>query len=147
MNRFGEAWLLDKMGNCIDVYAHPSESFEFESMVDIVSRYGSELDKTNCKEWKSIKSESSKNAILYSYEHNWCRVRLWNDNILTFRINSTDFNWCKMIVGFLLTHPYVSAASITVSDLSGKIYWDNMSYSYCIDPSNKEILSAVFTDV
>ena len=39
MNRFGEAWLLDKMGNCIDVYAHPSESFEFESMVDIVSRY------------------------------------------------------------------------------------------------------------
>ena len=26
MDLFGEAWLLDKMGNCIDVYDHPSES-------------------------------------------------------------------------------------------------------------------------
>ena len=147
MGLYGEAWLLDKMGNCIDVYAHPSESFEFESMVDIVSRYGSELDKTNCKEWKSIKSESSKNAILHSYKQNWCRIRLWKDNKLTFRISSTDFNWYKIIVNFLLMHPYVSFTDITVSDLSGKIYWDNMSYSYCIDPSNKEILSAVFTDV
>lgn len=144
MSPFGEAWLLDKMGNCIEVYAHPSESFEFESIVDLVSRYGAEADKNNCEEWKDTKSETEKEEILYSYNQNWCRVRLWKDNKLTFRISSTYFNWYKTIVEFLLTHPYVSYANISVSDLSGKIYWDDMSYCYCIDSSNEEILSSAF---
>ena len=60
INILGEAWLLDKNGNCIEVYAHPSESFEFESIVDIISKYGTESDKNNCEEWKSTKSKVSR---------------------------------------------------------------------------------------
>ena len=119
MDSFGEAWLLDKIGNCIDVYAHPSESFEFESVVDIVSKYGSEVDKKNCEEWKATKSESSKKAILYSYNHNWFKVRLWKDNKLTFRNSSINFDWEPVIAGFLKTHPYLKYASISVSDQLG----------------------------
>ena len=144
MNQFGEAWLLDKSGNCIEVYAHPSESFEFESIVDMVSKYSTGPDKSYCNDWKATKLEVSKEAILNIYNQNWCRVRLWKDNKLTFRISSTYFNWYKTIVEFLLTHPYVSYANISVSDLSGKIYWDDMSYCYCIDSSNEEILSSAF---
>jgi hypothetical protein len=144
MSSFGEAWLLDKMGNCIEVYAHQSEYFEFESIVDLISRYGDESDKNNCEEWKSTKSETAKAAILYSYYQNWCRVRLWKDDKLTFRIGSTDFNWYKTIVEFLLTHSYVGYASITVSDLSGRIYWDDVSYNYSINLANEKILSSVF---
>ena len=117
MNLFGEAWLLDKMGNCIEVYAHPSESFEFESIVDIVSRYGSETDKNICEEWKVTKSETSKAAILYSYNQNWCKVRLWKDNKLTFRISSTDFDWNKVIEEFLSSHPYLKFANVSVIEI------------------------------
>ena len=112
MAPFGEAWLLDKSGNCIEVYAHPSESFEFESIVDIISKYGTESDKNNCEEWKSTKSETSKAAILYSYNHDWCKVRLWRDNKLTFIIDSEDDDWNRVIGEFLRTHPYVSSAEI-----------------------------------
>ena len=112
MAPFGEAWLLDKSGNCIEVYAHPSESFEFESIVDIISKYGTESDKNNCEEWKSTKSETSKVAILDSYNHNWCKVRLWRDNKLTFRIDSEDDDWNRVIEEFLHTHPHVSSAEI-----------------------------------
>lgn len=125
MNPFNQAWLINKSGDCIEVYAHPSESFEFDSIVDIVLKYGSELDKNNCNDWKSTKSETSKAAILDSYNQNWCRVRLWKDNKLTFRIASADYNWYQIIVDFLRAHPYVSTANITVSDFFGKTYWDN----------------------
>ena len=146
MNTFGQAWLINKIGDCIEVYTHPSETFEFESVVDIVSRYGTELDKLNCKEWNTNKSETSKAAILNTYNQNWCRVRLWKDNKLTFRIASKNFNWYQSIIVFLRAHPYVSSARISVSDLSGKLYWDNVSYDYCIDPINEKCLSVVFVD-
>ena len=77
------------------------------------------LDKKNCEEWKVTKSESSKKAILYSYNHNWFKVRLWKDNKLTFRITSIDFDWEPVIAGFLKTHPYLKYASISVSDQHG----------------------------
>ena len=141
MNQFGEAWLLARSGDCIEVYAHPSESFEFESVVVIVSKYGSESDKTNCEEWKSSHSDDIKVAILRSYNQNWCKVRLWKDSKLTFRISTTDYNWYRTIVDFLYAHKYLSCAFISVSDTSGKIYWDDLSYSYCIDSSNEKCLS------
>lgn len=141
MESFGKAWLLDKSGNYIEVYAHPSESFEFESVVDIVSRFGSESDRTTCEEWKSSHLNDIKVAILHSYNQNWCKVRLWKDNKLTFKIASADFNWYRTIVDFLFSHSYLSSAIISVSDTSGKIYWDDVSYSYCIDSSNEKNLS------
>ena len=116
----GQAWLLEKTGNCIEVYAHPSESFEFESIVDLISKYGSESDKKNCRDWKSNNSDVLKAAILNSYNQNWCKVRLWKDNKLTFRISSSDFDWHQTIVDFLLAHRYLSSASISVLDESGK---------------------------
>ncbi len=141
MNQFGEAWLLDRSGNCIEVYAHPSETFEFESIVDIVSKYSTGPDKFYCNDWKDTKSEVSKEAILNIYNQNWCRVRLWKDNKLTFRISTIDYNWYRTIVDFLYAHKYLSCAYISVSDTSGKIYWDDLSYSYCIDSSNEKCLS------
>lgn len=140
LDLFGKAWLLDKLGNCIEVYAHPSESFEFDSVVDLVSKYGSELDKANCLDWNANHSDILKMKILCSYNRNWCKIRLWKDNKLTFRITSTDFNWYQTIIDFLLTHQYMGSASISVSDISGRIYWNDLSYSYCIDPSNKDDL-------
>lgn len=146
MNPFGSAWLLDRDGNCIEVYGHPSESFEFDSIVDIVEQYGSDADKIHCEKWLRTKSDESKQEILYIYNKNWCKVRFWGDNKLTFRITSTDFNWYQPIVGFLLEHPFVQHATITVENVSGKIYWDEESYSYSIDPANEKVLSSVFTD-
>ena len=136
MNPFGNAWLLDREGNWIEVYAHPSEAFEFSSIVELVSKYGSIKDKSNCGEWKLTQSESSKKAILNTYNQNWCKVRYWNDNKLTFRITSTDFNWYSVIVDFLIDNPWVSSATITVENTSGKIYWNDETYSYSIDPAN-----------
>ena len=146
MNPFGSAWLLDREGNCIEVYAHPSEKFEFESIVDVVSKYGSDGDREYCNEWIRTKSEASKAIILYEYAKNWCKVRLWGDNKLTFRITSEGFNWYLVIVEFLLTHPYFQQCKITVENIFGKIYWNNETYDYSIDPANEEILSSVFTD-
>lgn len=37
----GRAWLLSKSGQEIPVLNHPSETFEFESVVKVVSDYGS----------------------------------------------------------------------------------------------------------
>lgn len=144
MNPFGDAWLLDTSGNCIEVYAHPSESFEFDNIVDIVSTYGSKQDKHNCSLWKLNKSEELKCAILNSYNTNWCKVRLWFDNKLTFRITSTDFNWYRIIVDFLTNNPRFSASYITVENANGKVYWNDLPYNQCVDPSNEEILSYDF---
>ena len=125
MNPLGSAWLLDKSGNCIEVYAHPSESFEFESIVDVISQYGSERDKANCEIWRATKSDVSKAAILDAYNQNWCRVRLWEDNKLTFRIVSSDNDWYRTIADFLTGKPHLSSADISVVDMSGKIYGDD----------------------
>lgn len=146
MTTFGKAWLLDRDSNYIDVYAHPSESFEFDSVVDIVEQYGSKLDKWNCKEYRSNPTTELKQAILYTYNQNWCKVRLWWDNKLTFRIASTDFNWYKPIIDFLLTCPFAKYSTITVENTAGKIYWDNISYEDSIDPANEAILSDCFID-
>ena len=146
MDTFGKAWLLDRTGNYVDVFAHPSESFEFDSIVDIVSKYGSSVDKWNCDQYKQNPSDELKQAILYTYNQNWCKVRLWWDNELTFRITSTDFNWYKPIVEFLLTCPFVRNTTITAENISGTIYWDNVSYEDSIDPANEAILSDCFLD-
>ncbi len=144
MNQFGDAWLLDRFGNCIEVYAHPSESFEFESIVDIVSKYSTGPDKIYCNDWKDTKSEVSKEAILDIYNQNWCRVRLWKDNKLTFRIAYTNYNWYGAIADFLRSHSYLYTAKITFSDSSGKEYFKDMSYSncisYCMELLSKNIL-------
>lgn len=146
MNTSEKAWLLDKDSNYIDVYAHPSESFEFDSIVDIIEQYGSRLDKWNCKEYRNKPTNELKHTILYTYNQNWCKVRLWWDNKLTFRITSADFNWYKPIIDFLLTCPFVRNTIITVENVSGKIYWDNISYEDSIDPVNETILSNCFID-
>ena len=125
MNPIGSAWLLDRSGNCIEVYAHPSELFEFDSIVDVISQYGSEQDKANCEIWRATKSDVSKAAILDAYNQNWCRVRLWEDNKLTFRIVSSDNDWYRTIADFLTSKPHLSSADISVVDMSGKIYWDD----------------------
>lgn len=139
---FSKAWLIDKDSNCIDVYAHPSESFEFDSVVDIVSQYGTDLDKQACKEYEATHSDIAKETILYTYNQNWCKVRLWWDNKLTFRITSADFNWYQPIINFLLTCPYAKYAAITVENASGKLYWDNITYKEAVDPANENILSS-----
>lgn len=144
MSVFGDAWLLDQSGNCIEVYAHPSEVFEFDSIVDVVSEYGSDSDKINCIDWIRTNSETAKAAILNTYNTTWCKIRLWRDNKLTFRITSTGINWYRVIVEFLINNPQFQFAKITVSNVNGKTYWDDLPYTYCVDSANEEILSYEF---
>ena len=106
------------------MYTHPSESFEFDSVADVISQYGSEQDKANCEIWRATKTDASKAAILDAYNQNWCKVRLWEDNKLTFRIASPDDDWHRTIVDFLTSKPHLSSADISVVDMSGKICWD-----------------------
>ena len=138
------AWLLSKYGTEIEVYKHPNENFEFDSIVDIVEQYAGSAGYELASNYKLNPSEVLKAKILDIYNNNWCKVRTWGTfgEELTFRITSNNFNWYNTIVEFLLRHPR-SNTSITVeTSKNGKyaIYWDKIPYSYAIDPENSRIL-------
>ena len=84
---------------------------------------------------KTLVTFDGDNDIRYYY-----LMKAWEQS------DSTDFNWYSVIICFLRTHPYVRPACISVAKESGKIYWDDVSYSYIVDPDNERILSSCFID-
>lgn len=85
MNPFGSAWLLDREGNCIEVYAHPSEKFEFESIVDVVSSYNMNdpyndykfmLDMFNKRSEPTVHQRNKVTAIIMSSIIPYCRSKI-----------------------------------------------------------------------
>lgn len=141
------AYLLSCDGEIIPVLNHPSESFEFESVIYILSEYGDNLAKKVASEYASSHSEELKQKALSIYDNTWCKVREWEGcSLVTFRITSTDkFNWYNTIVEFLVQNPRYRRAKITVESdkRTGfrKTFWDEVSYEYAISPENETILA------
>lgn len=140
----GSAWLLSKDGVEIEVCNHPKENFEFDSIVDIVERFGGPVGSKVTKQYRLNPTEELKSKILDIYNNEWCKVRTWGTfgEELTFQITSTGFNWYKPIVEFLIRHPRNNALITVETSKNGKhtIYWDKVPYDYAIDPGNNRIL-------
>lgn len=146
----GRAWLLSKSGQEIPVLNHPSETFEFESVVEVVSDYGSASEQKIASQYLELQNPVLKNKILSIYNNNWCKIRTWGNfqEEVTFRITSVGYNWYNTIVGFLLRHPEFKNSEITVESdkASGvkKTYWERVGYNSAVDSSNESVLAAQF---
>lgn len=144
----GKAWLLSKSGQEIEVLNHPSATFEFESIVYVVTIYGSNSERKIADQYNKTPTESLKQQVLNIYNNNWCKVRTWgtfNDEI-TFRITSAGYDWYNVIIDFLLNHPEFKRSAVTVeADKSSGtkcIYWDRETYVFAIDAANETVLAS-----
>lgn len=142
-----EAYLLSNYGEVIEVLNHPSDTFEFESILEVLSEYGNHRSKCLVEDYYKNPTESIKNKILFIYDNSWCKVRVWEyGRLVTFRITSTNtFNWYKCIVEFLLDNPSFKNSKITVeSDKrtgTRRIYWNEITYEQAISPQYETILA------
>ena len=142
-----EAWLLGADGTVISVMNHPSADFEFDSILYVLSEYGSDRAKTLVDDYNKLKDESIKNSILSVYDNTWCKVRVWESGrLIIFRITSTNsFNWYKVITEFLMDHPSYKNSKITVETdkRTGvrRTYWDEVTYAYALSPENESIFA------
>lgn len=146
----GRAWLLSKSGQEIPVLNHPSETFEFESVVEVVLDYGSVSEQKIASQYLESPTPELKSRLLSIYNNNWCKIRTWGtfQEEVTFRITSTGYNWYDTIVDFLLRHPEFKNSEITVeADKSSgikKTYWERIGYKSAVDSANESILAAQF---
>jgi hypothetical protein len=142
----GSAWLLSKDGTEIEVYKHPNERIEFDSIVDLVNEYGGKLGKRIVNDYLAEPNEINKTKVMDIYNNNWCKVRTWGTfgEELTFRITSTNFNWYNTIIEFLLRHKRTNQLITveTVKNGNCKIYWDKITYADAINPENQMILES-----
>ena len=148
----GMAWLLSRDGEEITVYKHPTPKYQFDEIVEVVATYGSDYQKQAATQYMVEPTDELYDIILNAYYENWCKVRTWgtfNDEV-TFRINSNDFDWYRVIVDFLLAHSMFKNAKITVESdkVSGvkRTYWDSISYEDAISDENASVLSSVFLE-
>lgn len=146
----GRAWLLSDTGKEIRVLNHPSDTFEFDSVVDVVLNYGSNYEKSIAEKYVKNPSDALKHQVLDIYNNRWCKVRAWgafNEEVY-FRITSQHFNWYSIIVGFLVNHPEFENSIVTVeadrSSGTKKIYLTGQSYQYVIAPENETVLASHF---
>lgn len=140
-NYLGNAYLLDKDGNEYDVLHHPTDSFEFESVLYLLDEYGSDYAKKLSAKYKSSPNDDLKEKIIDIYNNMFCKVRVWGAfaEEITFRIESTGFNWYNIIIDFLIRHSY-KRSLITVENNRHKVYWKNVSFDYVINPENEVVL-------
>ena len=140
------AWLLSRYGDEIPVIEHPNEYIEIERIAEIIYQYGTDNEKQKAKTFKHTKNSNIGKELIDIYHQKWCQVREWNGfnyTVLNFRISSTHFNWYRIIVDFLINHPHPNH-KITVSHKSDtKIYWNEVTYDYAIDPQNEMILESL----
>lgn len=147
-NYMGRAWLLSRTGQEIRVLNHPSETFEFESIVDVISKYGSVSEQKAALQYLESPTSELKNNLLSIYNNNWCKIRTWGtfQEEVTFRITSIGYNWYDAIVDFLLRHTEFKNSEITVeSDKSSgirKTYWERVGYKSAVDSANESILAS-----
>lgn len=143
----GDAYLLCRDGSTISVLNHPSATFEFESVVYVLSEYGDDAAKALATQYLAKPTEALKQRVLTVYDNTWCKVREWEGrSLVTFRITSTDsFNWYSVIVNYLIAHPEYKLSKITVeSDKrtgSPKVYWENISYAEAVSPEHETIMA------
>ena len=142
----GSAWLLAKDGTEIEVYKHPNERIEFDSIVDLVDEYGGNIGKRVTKDYINNPTAENKTKVMNIYNDTWCKVRTWGTfgEELTFHITSSNFNWYNTIIEFLLRHKrtntYITVE--TVKNGNSKIYWDKIPYVDAVNPDNQTILES-----
>lgn len=97
-----QAWLLSRDGVVISVLNHPSEKFEFDSILDIIKKYGNHTARNLADEFMCDPTDNRKQSLLDYYNNNWCKVRTWGtfQEEVTFRITSNRFNWYHVILDF-----------------------------------------------
>lgn len=149
----GDAYLLCRDGTIISVLNHPSDTFEFESIVYVLSEYGDDHAKTIAKEYEITPTDDLYKEILSIYDNTWCKIREWEGRrLVTFRITSTDsFNWYRVIVDFLIAHSEYKRSCITVETdkRTGvrKVYWDEMPYGEAVSPEQEIIMATTRKDI
>lgn len=141
----GNAWLLNKDGSEISVLNHPSENFEFDSIVDVIRQFGNEKEKALTISYMNNPNKILKYKLLDIYNNTWCKVREWGtySDELTFRITSTNYNWYNAIIEFLLRHPHPYYKITVESVEKHKTYWNNITYNEAINPKNETILESL----
>ena len=145
MMYMGKACLLSIDGTEIEVENHPSVSIsdDFNDICEVIKTHGDDIGKNLVSAYES--DGTNIEDILVYYQVNWCKVRTWGtfQDELTFRIESTDKNWYRAIIDFLLRHLEFKDSEITVESANKKIiYWDKVTYEYATDSQNEQILSA-----
>lgn len=141
------AYLLNRNGDVLRVLNHPNANFEFESILEILCKYGDSFDKALVDNYSQTPSEDLKSTILSIYDNKWCKVREWeNCTLVTFRIASTDlYNWYPVIKNYLLDNLSYKHTRITVeSDKRTGVrrtFWNEISYQDAVSPEFETILA------
>jgi hypothetical protein len=145
----GAAWLLSQNGAEIMVEGHPIPQYQFEQIVELIVKHGSDSQSKLALEYQLNPSDELHDKLLAIYQDGWCKVRAWGTfyDEVTFRITSTSFNWYDVIVKFLLNHPMFKNSLITVeSDKSSgvrKTFWHKISYFDAISDEYSSVLASV----
>ena len=142
------AWLLSKYieDEPIEVIEHPVETCEVERIAHLISDYGNSVEKKTANNYLKTKDTNLVDRLIDIYHRNWCQVREWNnldEQILYFRICSSNFNWYQTIMNFLSLHPHKSYKISVSNKLTNKKYWDGVTYDYAINPENETILESL----
>lgn len=144
----GQAWLLSQDGDLVDVLHHPSEKFEFDSIIDVIQQYGDAKIQLVVEDYMDNPTELKHAKLLDYYNNTWCKVRTWGtfQEDITFRITSTGFNWYPVIVDFLLLHPQFQNSNVTIESdrMNGarKTYINSEQYAAVIDPKNESVFAS-----
>ncbi len=133
------AWLLSINGEEIPVDRHPRSDFQFEQIVELIAKFGTESQKCLAITYQRSPTESIYDQLLSIYQNEWCKVRAWGvfcDEV-TFRINADINRWKYSITNFLLKHPMFKSSLITVeTDKSAYIrkpFLNKVSYTEALE--------------
>lgn len=73
----GGAWLLSVSETAIEVLHHPSETFEFDSVVKLVQQYGNASQQKLAEQYACTPNDTLKRQLIAVYQDTWCKVRAW----------------------------------------------------------------------
>ena len=112
----GGAWLLSVSETAIEVLHHPSETFEFDSVVKLVQQYGNASQQKLAEQYACTPNDTLKRQLIAVYQDTWCKVRAWGvfQEAVTFRIASVTYQWYPAITAFLRANPRFRESKITV---------------------------------
>lgn len=146
----GGAWLLSVSGTAIEVLHHPSETFEFDSVVKLVQQYGNASQQKLAEQYACTPDDTLKRQLIAVYRDTWCKVRAWGvfQEAVTFRIASVTYQWYPAITAFLRANPRFRESKITVEPEQARekrAYIDAVPYDVILNPANRERFQKALT--
>ena len=146
----GGAWLLSVSGTAIEVLHHPSETFEFDSIVKLVQQYGNASQQKLAEQYACTPDDTLKRQLIAVYQDTWCKVRAWGmfQETVTFRIASVTYQWYPAITAFLRANPRFRESKITVEPEQARekrAYIDAVPYDVILNPANQERFQRTLT--